>query len=261
MVKARHNGKNVALMGLSGVGKTRATNKLREVRGERIKTYSVDEAIWTGRSALREDFERWAGEVNRYIGNVAANSLAVTADYLGMLGDPAQGGLPESEFRRRQALHAEAERSAVLQVNNVVKRPGDWVIDLSGSFCEVVQPWQPDDQVLRAIERHCRSLLIEATPEHLVKLYKKQQSNPKPLYYRPEFLDKHIPDMLDFYNVGNVEALAPSAVSDFLYPKLMQERMARYAAIVGGMGGRAVKLPMLESQALQPQELDDLLAA
>jgi hypothetical protein len=76
---------------------------------------------------------------------VAAISLAVTADYLGMLGDPAQGGLPESEFRRRQALHAEAERSAVLQVNNVVKRPGDWVIDLSGSFCEVVQPQELDD--------------------------------------------------------------------------------------------------------------------
>jgi hypothetical protein len=53
--------------------------------------------------------------------------------------------LPESEFRRRQALHAEAERSAVLQVNNVVKRPGDWVIDLSGSFCEVVQPQELDD--------------------------------------------------------------------------------------------------------------------
>lgn len=37
--------------------------------------------------------------------------------------------------------------------------------------------------------------------------------------------------------------------------------MARYAAIVGGMGGRAIKLPMLESQALEPSALNDLLAA
>lgn len=216
MIKARHRGNNVALMGISGVGKTRATNKLRQVRGEEsLGTYSVDEAIWMGRSALRDDFERWAAEMNRDIGHVAANSLAVTADYLGMLGNPAEGGLPEGEFRRRQGLHAEAERAAVLQVNNVVKQPGDWVIDLSGSFCEVVQPWQPDDEVLRAIAAHCRSLLIEATPDHLAKLAKRQQSSPKPLYYRPEFLDEHIPGMLDFYNVDSVEDLAPSAVSDF----------------------------------------------
>lgn len=138
MPQARRKGNNVALMGLSGVGKTRATVKLRQVRGDKIKSYSVDEAIWTGKSALRDDFELWANEFNKNIGQVAANSLEVTAEYLGMLGDPSRGGLLEEEFRRRQALHAEAERTAVLQINNITKQPGDWVIDLSGSFCEVV---------------------------------------------------------------------------------------------------------------------------
>ncbi len=261
MGRARRRGQHVSLMGLSGVGKTRATKKLQEARGDRVRSHSIDKAIWTGRSALRDDFERWAIETNRDIGHVAADSLVVTADYLGMLVDPSKGGLPEEEFRRRQALHAQAEREAVLQVNNIIKYPSDWVIDLSGSFCEVVDPWHPNDEVINVIKQNTTSLLIKATREHIGKLANQQNEKPKPLYYRPEFLDEQIPIMLDFYNVANMEDLSPIAVSDFLYPRLMEERMRRYAAIVASMGERAIMIPMLESQALKPQELDRLLAA
>ena len=54
--------------------------------------------------------------------NITINNLAPVALFLGMIGDPAKGGLPVGEFKRRQALHLDAEIAAMYDVREFIKK-------------------------------------------------------------------------------------------------------------------------------------------
>lgn len=248
-------------MGVSGVGKSRMARLLNDVIPGGVRAYSIDEAIWCTPSPLRTDFIKWA-EVNRQdIRNLSADNLTPTAQYLGMLGSPVFGGIGRREFDAKMQLHAEAEQQAVRQIHTITKQNGRWVIDLSGSFCEVVATNNLHDELLQEVATHSRVVLIEATTLHLKKLAAEQVARPKPLYYRPDFLDQHLPKLLDLHGTVSIEDIHPAEVSNFLYPLLMKERMVRYRSIVNTMGDRVRVIGMSELRQMDADAIQAWIEA
>jgi|GEM_PF-1318057 len=167
--------KRVTLLGMSGVGKTRLANVLRD---QEWFHYSVDYRIGTRylsepildnikREAMSVPFLRKLLRTDSiYISNnITFDNLKPLSTFLGMLGNPEQGGIALSEFKRRQALHLEAEIGATLDVSDFINKAVDiygyphFLNDASGSFCEI-----DDESVFEAVARDTVIIYIEASP-------------------------------------------------------------------------------------------------
>jgi len=125
--------KAVALIGMSGVGKTSAAKLLRG-SGDWFH-YSVDYRIGTRYMGERivDNFKREAMKApllrallmtdSIYIAsNITFENLAPLSTYLGKPGDPAKGGLPFEEYVRRQRQHREAEIAALLDAPEFIQK-------------------------------------------------------------------------------------------------------------------------------------------
>ncbi|RMH53568.1 MAG: ATPase [Alphaproteobacteria bacterium] len=195
----------VALIGMSGVGKTRVAQLLRDT-GDWFH-YSVDYRIGTRYlgEAITDDFKREAMKVpvlremlrsdSIYIGsNLSFHNLAPLSHWLGKPGDPARGGIPFEEYVRRQRLHAQAETAALLDTRSFIDRARDlygyahFVCDCSGSIVEIVDPDDPADPVLSTISQSLLIVLIEGSEAHEEALKARFDRAPKPMYYREDFL-------------------------------------------------------------------------
>ena len=108
--------KRVMLFGMSGLGKTRLSNLLRDAA--HWFHYSVDYRIGTRYMGeyISDNFKREAMKVpllrellltdSVYIAsNITFDNLAPLSTYLGKPGDASKGGLPFAEYQRRQDQH------------------------------------------------------------------------------------------------------------------------------------------------------------
>ena len=243
--------KRVLLFGMSGLGKTRISSILRD--GGWFH-YSVDYRIGTRYmgEAIADNFKREAMKVPllrelllsdsvRIASNITFDNLAPLSTYLGKPGDPAQGGLPIEEYRRRQAQHRDAEIDALLDTPKFVNRALDiygyknFVCDTSGSICEVVNPENRVDPVLSVLSRHLALVWIEGSDDHTQALIERFDRAPKPMYYRPEFL-------LDCWSAYLSEtgrmpgAVDPDAFVRWTYARALAHRQPRYAAMAAHWG-------------------------
>src|SRR5690606_35257025 len=120
---------------MSGVGKTRLATLLRahnwfHYSGDyRIGTRYLDEPMLDNikGQAMQVPFLR---ELLRsdsiYIqNNITVDNLRPVSSFLGMLGNPEQGGLGLAEFKRRQALHRQAEIAAMRDVPEFIRKSGE----------------------------------------------------------------------------------------------------------------------------------------
>ncbi len=244
--------KRVALFGMSGLGKTHLSAMLR-ASGDWFH-YSVDYRIGT-----RYMGERIADSVKReamkvpylrdllmtdsiYIGsNITFSNLAPLSTYLGKPGDPAKGGLPLAEYRRRQAEHDEAERAALLDSDRFIDRAQalygypHFVCDTGGSICEVVEPTDPDDPVLNGLAARMLLVWIEGSDAHRADLIRRFERAPKPMAYQPEFLTQSWRAYLD--ETGHAESdVDPDAFVRFAFARAMAHRQPRYAAMAQHWG-------------------------
>lgn len=258
-------------MGLSGVGKTRLSRVLSR---DSWFHYSVDYRIWTHylgdqlsdyvkqlamqHPLLREMLRRDAITVEH---RVHIDNLLATAYFMGMLGNPKELGSTLKDFSSRMAMHAEAEKAAMLDIPAFVERAQKlyqyphFMADLSGSLCEIVDVTDPDDPVLQMLDDSVTLIYICATQSHTALLTKRNNANPKPMYYRPNFIAAEMPKLLTHFNVRSVENVSPKEVGAFLYPRLLAHRVERYEAIAAK---HAVTLTMEEAAAIQSEA--DLLA-
>ncbi|GAB4275591.1 MAG: hypothetical protein Kow0013_29600 [Pararhodobacter sp.] len=266
--ESRH--KRVLLFGMSGLGKTRSSAILRE--GGWFH-YSVDYRIGTRYlgEAIADNFKREAMKVPllrellmsdsvRITSNITFDNLTPLSTWLGKPGDPALGGLPFDEYRKRQALHREAEIAALLDSPHFIERAKDiygydnFVCDTSGSICEVVNPDYPVDPVLSVLSRHLLLVWIEGSEDHTAALIKRFDRAPKPMYYRPEFL-------LDAWNTYLQEtgrmpgAVDPDAFVRWTYARALAHRQPRYAAIAAKWG-----LKVTADEISQVQTPEDFIA-
>ncbi|NBZ87997.1 ATPase [Stagnihabitans tardus] len=265
--------KKLALFGMSGLGKTRISNLLRE--GEGWFHYSVDYRIGTRYMGeyIADNFKREAMKVpllrellmtdSVYIAsNITFDNLAPLSTYLGKPGDAAKGGLPFTEYQRRQGQHARAEVAAMLDTTRFIERAEaiygypHFICDTSGSICEVVEADDPADPVLSEMAGNLLLVWIKGSEAHRDALCARFDRAPKPMYYRPQFLMQVWEEYLT--QSGCLETQAdPDAFLRFGYARLLDSRQPRYQA----MARWGVTITAEEVSAVQTShDFDQLIA-
>ncbi len=142
---------------------------------------------------------------------------------------------------RRQAQHRDAEISALLESGTFIKRAGDiydyphFICDTGGSICEVVDPFDDNDPVLRHMSEHLLLVWIKGSAEHTEQLKQRFDKNPKPMYY-PEGIMR---DMWARYlrETGQApEHVDPDAFIRWGYAQALDHRQPRYQAMADRWG-------------------------
>jgi hypothetical protein len=239
--------KRVLLFGMSGLGKTHVSNTLRDA-GDWFH-YSVDYRIGTRYMGefIADNFKREAMKVpllrellmtdSVYISsNITFDNLAPLSTYLGKPGDPDKGGLPFSEYLRRQAQHRDAEIAALQDTRHYIARAGDlygyanFVCDSGGSICEVVDATNPADPVMTALSSDMLLVWIKGSDAHRAELIRRFDRAPKPIYYNPDFLHK-IWDAYLKREGKPADMVDPDAFLRFAYAQVLDHRQPRYAAM------------------------------
>ena len=243
--------KRVLLFGMSGLGKTYLSAMLR---GTGWFHYSVDYRIGTRymgefiadnfkREAMKNPFLRELLLTDSvYIAsNITFDNLAPLSTYLGKPGSEAKGGLPFEEYMRRQNQHRAAEKAALLDTVHFVRRAREiygitnFVCDSGGSICEVVDPADPADPILRALSENFLMVWIEGSEAHTDELVRRFDRAPKPMYYQPEFLERKWVQ----YRVERglkEDEVNPDDFVRWTYRQALQHRQPRYAAMAEHWG-------------------------
>jgi hypothetical protein len=239
--------KRVLLFGMSGLGKTHLANMLRD-QGSWFH-YSVDYRIGTRymNEFIADNFKREAMRVpllrellmtdSVYIAsNITFNNLAPLSTYLGKPGNPAKGGLPFAEYMARQEQHRAAEVSAMLDTARFIDRAEaiygypSFVCDTSGSICEVVDPDDPSDPVLKQLSETLLLVWIKGSEAHTSELVRRFDRAPKPMYYQPDFLHAVWEDYRTTHSVSE-ETCDPDHFVRWTYARALAHRQPRYAAM------------------------------
>lgn len=240
--------KRVTLLGMSGVGKTHLATTLRDhdwfhYSGDyRIGTRYLDEAIMDMiklqamqipflRELLRWD---WISIRN----NIKVHDLGPVLSFIGKLGNPELGGLDLETFIHHQALYRQAEIAAMYDVPRFIRKGRDlygyanFVNDVGGSLCEL-----EDEKVLQTLIDNTLILYIQVTNEaEADKLIMRAQSDPKPLYYRPEFLQEQLAIYLEEQQFQFAAQMDPDEFTRWIFPRLFHSRIPRYEAIANPYG-------------------------
>lgn len=239
--------KSITLLAMSGAGKTTLANKLPK---DKWFHYSADYRIGTkylGEPIL-DNIKRQAMDVpflkelllsdSIYIhNNITVDNLAPVSSFLGKLGNPEQGGLSLQEFKRRQSLHHQAEIQALNDVPDFIHKAEDiygykhFLNDAGGSACELNDP-----DVLESLAKHSVIIYIKIPPSLESTIITRAKNEPKPLYYREEFLDENLADYMSTHNISNPDLIPPDDFVSWVFPKLFESRLPRYQAIADQYG-------------------------
>lgn len=235
--------KKVTLLGMSGVGKTYISNMLRQhdwfhYSGDyRIGTRYLDESIMDliKQQAMQIPFLRdllrndWINIKN----NIKVDDLGPVLSYVGKLGNPELGGVPLEEFMERQAQYRQGEIAAMYDVPDFIRKADEvygyrhFVNDVGGSLCELEEP-----SVIDLLVKYTLILYIQVTDEEEEqKLISRAQSAPKPLYYRPDFLQAELANYLDEFDLKYAAEMDPDEFTRWVFPRLFHSRIPRYRAI------------------------------
>jgi len=235
--------KRVTLVGMSGVGKSYLSAKLRgddwfHYSGDyRIGTRYLDEHIidMIKAQAIRIPFlkELLRNDWIYFKNNIRINDLGPVLSFVGKLGDPERGGVEIGEFIERQAIYHQAEVDAMYDIPHFIEKAQKiygyphFVNDVGGSLCELDDPGVMD-------------LLVDNTLILYIQVTNKEQeqllielavSDPKPLYYRPDFLQQHLQTY--FAETGHEFAaqINPDDFARWVFPRLFHSRLPKYDAI------------------------------
>ena len=174
--------------------------------------------------------------------NISFNNLDPLSTYLGKPGSPDKGGIPFAEYKRRQAQHREAEIHALTDVPLFMEKARNiygyehFICDTGGSLCEVVNPADPGDTVLKSLSDNTLLLYIRGTKDHAAALVERFSEAPKPMYYQPEFLDKTWAAFKCEFDVPHDDEVDPDEFIVWGFEKLLHHRMPIYEQIAVKLG-------------------------
>ena len=239
--------KSITLLGMSGVGKTRLSAILRQgswfhYSGDyRIGSRYLDEPILDNikQQAMQVPFLRDLLRTDSiYIANnLSFDDLKPVSSFLGKLGNPELGGLSLPEFKRRQALHHQAEIAAMRDVPAFIQKAQEiygynhFINDAGGSVCEL-----DDDETLKTLANNTLIIYIQATEQDEKELIRRAEIAPKPLYYREAFLDEQLAEYMQQQNFDYVAQIDPDDFVRWVFPRLFYSRIPRYEAIAKEYG-------------------------
>ncbi len=244
--------RRIMLFGMSGLGKTHVSSMLRGSGG--WFHYSVDYRIGTRYMGehIADNFKREAMKVPllrellmtdsvTIRSNITFDNLAPLSTYLGKPGDPARGGLPFAEYMTRQDQHRAAEIAALQDTPRFIDRALElygyphFVCDSGGSICEVVDPEDPEDPVLRPLSQALLCVWIEGSEAHTAELVRRFDRAPKPMYYQPDFLRSAWEEYRTEQGLTEAQ-VDPDAFVRWTYARALAHRTPRYAAIARNWG-------------------------
>jgi len=235
--------KNVTLLGMSGVGKSYLSSMLQgknwfHYSGDyRIGTRYLDEHIldMIKQQAMQVPFLKdllrkdWIHIRN----NIKIDDLGPVLSFVGKLGNPALGGVELDEFIRRQAIYRQAEIDTMLEVPEFIKKAQDiygyphFINDVGGSLCELEEPG-----VIESLIDCSLILYIQVTNQaQQDTLVERAQSSPKPLFYRPDFLQQHLQMYFEETGLEYAAQIDPDEFARWIFPRLFHSRIPRYEAI------------------------------
>ncbi len=239
--------KSITLLGMSGVGKTFLSTLLRNhdwfhYSGDyRIGTRYLNEAILDNikLQAMQVPFLRDLLRSDSIFieNNITVDHLKPVSTFMGKLGSVEAGGLPLKEYKRRQALHREAEIQAMKDVPEFMRKAqsiygfNHFINDAGGSVCELDEP-----EVLEMLAENSLILYIKASEENEQMLIDRAKSAPKPMYYRAEFLDELLDEYMQENNISYTSMIDPDEFVLWSFPKLFYSRIPRYDAIAEEYG-------------------------
>ena len=244
--------KAVTVLGMSGVGKTTLSALLQNHNwfqysvDYRIGTRYMDEHIVDNfkREAMTNPFlcELLRSDSIYIRSNITFHNLSPLSTYLGRPGNQAKGGIPFAEYVRRQNQHRDAEIKALLDVPEFIERAGDiykyqnFICDSGGSLCEIVNPDDANDQVLKSLSKNTLLLWIEGTPEHTAMLVDRFRKNPKPMYYQPAFLKEKWAEYKGLNKIKNDDDVDPDGFAVWGFEQLLHHRIPLYKKIADRYG-------------------------
>ena len=239
--------KSITLLAMSGAGKTTLSSKLPRDKwfhysGDyRIGTKYLEEPILDNikQQAMGVPFLRDLLKSDSiYIcSNITVENLAPVSSFLGKIGDPAKGGLTLAEFKRRQALHHNAEIAAMNDVPDFIHKAEaiygykHFINDAGGSVCELDYP-----QVLENLAQHTLIVYIRIPPALEQTIIDRAKKEPKPLYYRPEFVDEKLTAFMQERGFSSTDQIDPDDFVCWVFPELFKARVPRYEAIAAQYG-------------------------
>ena len=266
--------KKVVLFGKSGLGKTHISNILR--RSGEWYHYSIDYRIGTRymgehiEDSYKEDAmkspylrELLLGDSIHISSNISFDNLAPLSNYLGKPGNEGKGGLSIEEYKKRQAQHHIAEVKALLDTPNFIDKSNriygypNFVCDTGGSICEVVNPDDPNDPVLKTLAENTLMVWIEGSSHHTDELIKRFDENPKPMCYDPGFLDSKWKEYLKI-NKCSVKDVDPDDFVRWTYSEAMAHRNPIYQSMASW--GITVQADLI-SQVKTPSEFNSLIGS
>ena len=213
---------------MSGVGKTH----LSKLLSNKDKWYHYSGDYRIGAEYLNQEIldnikhnirqDEWLGSLldNNSISiqnHVTFDNLSSVSAFLGKVGNPEQGGLPIDEFTRRQALHREAEVSAMLDVPKFIEKSAQqgfshFINDAGGSLCEL-----DDDKVYQSLADHTLILYIRASEANKTALIERAETHPKPLYYQADFLKAQLNIYLAENELTYIAQINPDAFVGWVF--------------------------------------------
>ena len=239
--------KAITLLGMSGVGKTHLASKLPKTSwfhysGDyRIGTKYLEEPILDNikQQAMQVDFLRdLLRSDSIYIAsNITVHNLEPVSTFLGKVGNPAKGGLPLEKFRERQRMHLAAEVEAMKDVAGFIHKAQEiygydhFVNDAGGSLCELEDP-----EALRVLSENTVIVYIRAGEDMEAKLIQRARDDPKPMYYRRDFLDEKLKQFMETEGLSVVEEIDPDQFASWIFPELVRHRRPRYQGIADRFG-------------------------
>ena len=239
--------RRVLVYGMSGLGKTHMSTLLR-ASGDWFH-YSIDYRIGTRymgeyitdnakAEAMKVPFLRdLLMSDSIYIGsNITFHNLSPVSTYLGKPGDPAKGGVPIAEYRRRQEQFRRSEIAALEDTGHFVERAQrlygypNFICDTGGSICEWVEPANDHDPLMTTLSTVCLPIWIKGDAAHTAALIERFDRAPKPMAYQPGFLLQCWEAYLE--ETGNApDKVDPDAFVRWTYARALAHRQPRYEAM------------------------------
>ena len=106
-----------------------------------------------------------------------------------------------------------------------------FINDAGGSVCELDSP-----EVLETLAEHTLIVYIRI-PQNLEQtIINRAKKDPKPLYYRPEFVDVKLAEFMRQHAYTSTDQIEPDAFVSWVFPELFRSRAPRYEAIAQQYG-------------------------
>ena len=270
----RSSNKRISLFGMSGVGKTFIANILCE--SKEWFHYSVDYRIGTRYlgEEIVDNFKKEAMKIpflrehllndSIYLSsNITFNNLSPLSGFLGKPGKTSSGGIDFNEYVLRQRKHYNAEINATNDTALFSQKSVEiygykhFISDTSGSLCEIVNPEDPRDKVLKALQKNTLPVWVKGSQNQTDQLLERFKKSPKPMFYNESFLKEKWAEYLMVYN-ENPDEVEPDNFMSYGFNALILRRLPIYEKMATNWG---VTLQATDiTELTTPDELIEIIA-